>query len=106
MKTSVEIIFVTFDSEPEAVEVVRNLVEEGLVACASVIPKIRSIYHWNGRVEDQEEVMVMLKTRDSLSSSVITSLVDAHSYDNPEVLRIAVDGGSESYLDWIRGATQ
>ena len=104
MKTDVAIILASYDNEVEATAMVRDLIEDRLIACGNILPAMRSIYCWEGEVEE-EEVLVMLKTTDSMSSSVVSRIVDDHSYDTPEVIKLAVEDGSEPYLTWVRGAT-
>ena len=105
MKTDVAIILASYDNEVEATAMVRDLIEDRLIACGNILPGMRSIYCWEGEVEEEEEVLVMLKTTDSMSSSVVSRIVDDHSYDTPEVIKLAVEDGSEPYLTWVRGAT-
>ena len=104
MKTDVAIILASYDNEVEATAMVRDLIEDRLIACGNILPAMRSIYCWEGEVEE-EEVLVMLKTTDSMSSSVVSRIVDDHSYDTPEVIKLAVEDGYEPYLTWVRGAT-
>ena len=104
MKTDVAIILASYGNEVEATAMVRDLIEDRLIACGNILPGMRSIYCWEGEVQE-EEVLVMLKTTDSMSSSVVSMIVDDHSYDTPEVIKLAVEDGSEPYLTWVRGAT-
>ena len=105
MKTDVAIILASYDNEVEATAMVRDLIEDRLIACGNILPAMRSIYCWEGEVEEEEEVLVMLKTTDSMRSSVVSRIVDDHTYDTPEVIKLSVEDGSEPYLTWVRGAT-
>jgi len=105
VKTDVAIILASYGNEVEATAMVRDLIEDRLIACGNILPGMRSIYCWEGEVQEEEEVLVMLKTTDSMSSSVVSRIVDDHSYDTPEVIKLAVEDGYEPYLTWVRGAT-
>ncbi len=102
MKPDVSLIFVTCNSEVSAIAMVRSLVEESLIACGNIVPRVRSIYSWKGEIEEEEEVLVIIKTTDSMSNSVVSRIVTEHPYDTPEVLKVAVEGGCEPYLEWVR----
>ena len=68
MKTDVAIILASYDNEVEATAMVRDLIEDRLIACGNILPGMRSIYCWEGEVQEEEEVLVMLKTTASMRS--------------------------------------
>ena len=84
-----------------AARIGRALVDEGLIACANVVPGIRSIYRWQGRVADDAEVLLVLKTRASRCAAVAARVKALHPYELPEVVALPVVGGNEAYLDWV-----
>ena len=96
----------TAGSADEAASVARTLVEGGLVACCNIIPQIRSIYRWQGKVHDEAEVMMVAKTRADLLPDVIRAAKSAHSYDVPEIIAMPIVGGLDAYLSWIDDSTQ
>ena len=100
------LVLVTTSSEEEAAGIAKSLVEEGLAACANIIPRIRSIYRWDGKVQDNLECLVLLKTVLSKVDDLAARVAEQHSYDVPEVISIDLDRGRESYLDWLAGCTQ
>lgn len=79
-----------------------TLVEEGLVACANVVPGVRSIFRWKGAVSHESEVLMILKTTTESLPALSRRVVDLHPYEVPEVIALDVRAGHEPYLDWVR----
>lgn len=104
--TDAIVVLVTTPNEGVAAELARTLVEERLAACGNIIPAIRSIYRWEGRVEDNAECLLILKTDRSAFDELKTRVLSLHPYDVPEVLQLEVADGHLPYLDWIRGAVR
>ena len=100
------VVLVTTSSAEEGARLGRALVEERLAACANVIGPIRSIYRWEGAVEEADEHLVVLKARGADVSALETRVRALHSYDVPEVLALPVTAGSAPYLAWLAGATE
>ena len=88
-------------SEEEAARVVRTLVEERLIACGNLVPGARSIYPWKGAIEDQREVMAILKTRKQDWPTLLSRLHELHSYDTPECVAVRIASGAPRYLAWL-----
>jgi len=88
-----------------ATSLARALVDEGLAACVNVVPGVRSIYRWEGKVEEADEVLCLIKTRAEIFDRLRRRVAELHPYDVPEILSFAVDEGSPAYLDWVRAAT-
>jgi periplasmic divalent cation tolerance protein len=84
----------------------RTLVEERLAACGHLIAPMRSIYRWEGAVNDEAEARVALHTRRSLVPAVIERTHELHPYDIPCVIALSLAGGSPEYLRWIVGETR
>jgi periplasmic divalent cation tolerance protein len=99
------IIFVTAASEQEAAAIGRALVEEGLAACANIIPSIRSIYWWKGKIWDEGETLILIKSREDLFESIRKRVRELHSYEVPEITAIKLEKGDEAYLRWIEAVT-
>ena len=95
------IVLSTAGSEEEGARIAKSLVERKLCACVNLVPKIRSFYRWEGAVQDDAEVLLIIKTTQDKLQSLSDLLAEIHSYDVPEVLAIAVDQGSASYLEWL-----
>jgi periplasmic divalent cation tolerance protein len=100
------VVLVTAPDAEVGARIGRALVEEGLAACANLVPGIRSIYRWEGAVHDDAEVLLILKTRAALSAALAARVRALHPYQLPEVLALPVEGGSEPYLDWVRSAAE
>jgi periplasmic divalent cation tolerance protein len=88
-------------SSEEAAKIARALVEARLAACVNIIPGVRSIYRWQGAVEDEQEWTLLIKTRRGLFDAVKVEIAKAHSYQLPEILAVPLVDGVQSYLDWI-----
>jgi periplasmic divalent cation tolerance protein len=103
--TDAIVVLTTVASEDEAVKLVRILLERRLVACGTLLPGARSLYRWQGKIADEREVMVLLKTRSAQLESLQGAFSELHPYRVPELLALAVAGGMEKYLDWISNET-
>jgi periplasmic divalent cation tolerance protein len=95
------VVFNTCGSAEEASRVARSLVEARVAACVSVIPGVQSVYHWQGKVEDSPEWLLIIKTRRELFADLCTELRKEHSYQVPEAIAVAVVDGLPEYLSWI-----
>lgn len=93
---------------PESVteNLVRTLVEERLVACGNILPAVRSIYRWQGAVEEAAEALIIFKTTMEAWPRLKERLAQLHPYDVPELLLLAVDDGHAPYLNWLEESTQ
>jgi periplasmic divalent cation tolerance protein len=98
------VILSTCASEEEGEQLARMLVEQRLAACVSLIPRMRSFYRWNGAIEAAEECLMIVKTSRELFEQLRRVLEEAHSYELPESLALAVLTGSPSYLNWLEGS--
>jgi periplasmic divalent cation tolerance protein len=92
----------TFADEESAARIVRLLVEEKLIACGSIFPNTRSVYRWKDAVQDESEVMVLMKTLEHRLPELEDRLLSLHSYEVPEFLAFEVCRVSEGYADWLR----
>jgi periplasmic divalent cation tolerance protein len=97
----VRIVFTTCASPGEASRMARTLVEERLAACATLIPGVQSIYHWQGQIETSTETLLLLKTGPEQIDALQARLLALHSYQTPEFLVLGVEGVSHPYLDWL-----
>ncbi len=99
------IVFITASNEDEASKMARALVEARLAACVNIIRNIRSIYSWQGKIEDEAEVLMIAKTRRSLFDSLLERVKELHSYTVPEIIAVPVAEGSADYLGWLKEVT-
>ncbi len=95
------IVLTTESTLEEANKLGRTLVEERLVACATLLPVVQSIYHWDEKIQSAPETMVLLKTSAELLGALEKRLKELHSYRVPEFLVIPVESGSAAYLQWM-----
>ena len=99
-------MLVTAPSGAVAISLARTLVEEGLIACANLVPHVRSIYRWEGKVVDEEEVLMVMKTRASAFEALRARVSAIHPAEVPEVIQLDVSAGHQPYLDWVLGAVK
>ncbi len=99
--TEVSVVFVTVGKEAEAVEIAQTLVREQWVACVNIISGVRSIYRWKGEVCDDQEWLLIMKTRTSLIASLRDRIRELHSYEVPEIIAFPIDQGLPEYLNWV-----
>ena len=99
--TEAMVVFVTAPSAEKAAEIARTLVEEKLAACGNVIPGIRSIYRWEGKICDDAEALLVLKVPAKRLLELSDRIVALHPYQLPEVVATRIEGGNERYIDWI-----
>ncbi|MFZ3137934.1 MAG: divalent-cation tolerance protein CutA [Thermodesulfovibrionales bacterium] len=99
------IVFITASGEDEAVKISRALVEARLAGCVNIIKNIRSIYSWEGKIEDEAEVLMIAKTQKHLFDSLMKKVKALHGYKVPEIIAMPIVDGSEDYLEWLRQVT-
>ena len=95
------VVFITAPNAEEAATIAKALVEERIAACGNITQKIRSIYRWEGKICDDDEVLLIAKTRSDLFDRVAACVKRLHSYKVPEIIAIPIIAGSESYLNWV-----
>lgn len=99
------VVLTTVSNDDEAVRLVRTLLERRLIACGTLVPGARSLYRWQGKIADEREVVLLLKTRSARLEALREAFTELHPYKVPELLALAVDSGMEKYLEWINGET-
>ncbi len=99
------VVLITAPGEDEAVRIASSLVETRLAACVNIIKDVRSIYSWQGQIEDDSEVLLIVKTRKDLFDSLSEKVKEFHSYSVPEIIALPIINGSEDYLKWIKEVT-
>lgn len=103
--TDATVVLTTVSTDDEAVKLVQALLDRRLIACGTLLPGARSLYRWQGKVADERETMLMLKTRSARVDALRSAFAELHPYKVPEFLVLAVDSGTEKYLEWINGET-
>jgi periplasmic divalent cation tolerance protein len=104
--TDAIVVTVTAPSADQAAEIARVLVEERLAVCGNIVPAIRSIYRWEGKIHDDAEALLVLKTSRDRFDALRERVVALHPYEVAEVLAIRVEAGSAPYLRWIASETK
>lgn len=102
---SQSLIYITASSKAEAMKLARALVEARLIACANILDGITSLYWWDGKVAEDQEVVVVCKTRTDLVDAVIARVKESHSYSCPCVVAVPITAGNPDYLTWIETET-
>lgn len=100
------VVLTTLPNAEAASKLSKTLVDERLAACANILPAIRSVYRWQGKVQEEAEVLVLLKTRQERFGRLKARVLELHPYDVPEVIAIRIDDGHQPYLDWVTDATE
>lgn len=98
-------VYTTFPTEAAAASVGEALVAAGLAACANIVPGVTSIYVWEGKLEREREVVMLLKTRAALAERVTGEVRRLHPYINPAIVVLPIVGGSADYLAWVGAQT-
>ena len=103
---AVRVVLMTAPDAETGERLARALVEARLAACVNVVPGVRSVYRWEGRVECDGEVLLVAKTRAGRTAELAARVGELHPYELPELLELAADGGSAGYLAWVRAETR
>jgi periplasmic divalent cation tolerance protein len=99
------VVLTTLASADEAVSLVRTLLDRRLIACGNILPGVRSLYRWEGKVADEREVIVLMKTRAVRLDALEMAFGELHPYKVPELLALPVSAGLHKYLEWIDDET-
>jgi periplasmic divalent cation tolerance protein len=99
------LVLVTVPDAETGVRIGRILVEEHLAACVNLVPGLRSIYRWQGQLQDDNEALCLIKSRSTLYDRLRQRVEELHPYQVPEVIGVVPDAGNSPYLRWIWEAT-
>lgn len=100
------LVLTNVPDESVANAIAHRLVEQQLAACVNIMPNVRSIYQWQGAVEEATEVTLLIKTTQSRYADLEAAIKSAHPYQVPEVIAMPIVGGLPQYLDWIAQETK
>jgi periplasmic divalent cation tolerance protein len=100
------VVLVTCGSEEEALKIANALVEDRLAACVNLVAPIRSVYRWEGKIWDEKECLLIIKTQKHRFEELEKKVKSLHSYSVPEIISLPITEGSLAYLDWIRENTK
>jgi periplasmic divalent cation tolerance protein len=98
-------VLITASKEDEAARIAKDIVTSRLAACVNILKGMRSIYRWQGKIEDEDEVLMIVKTRRDLFVELSKRVKELHSYSVPEIIALPVIEGAEEYLNWIKEET-
>ncbi|MGH9243591.1 MAG: divalent-cation tolerance protein CutA [Acidimicrobiales bacterium] len=98
-------VSITAQSADWLAEFTRRLVDDQLAACGNIVPRIRSIYRWEGKIEDDTEALVILHTRRSLVPRIVDRANREHPYDTPQVIAVAIADANPAYVEWVLNET-
>ncbi len=99
--TEMLMVWSTFPDEETAARITRVLVDERLIACANLTPNVRSLYRWKDAIEDQREVVALMKTRKQDWAALLSRIHELHPYEVPEVVAVRMAAGAPKYLGWL-----
>ena len=99
------VVLTTLATADEAVKLVQTLLERRLIACGNILPGVRSLYRWEGKVADEREVIVLMKTKAARLEALELAFGELHPYKVPELLALPVSAGLHKYLEWIDDET-
>src|SRR6266853_6181077 len=95
------LVLSTAGSETEARKIAEALVERRLAACVNIVPRVQSVYRWEGKVEHADEYLLLIKTVKEREEQVCAAIRELHSYEVSECIAIQIESGSVEYLNWI-----
>ncbi|MCK4428717.1 MAG: divalent-cation tolerance protein CutA [candidate division Zixibacteria bacterium] len=100
------VVFVTAKSEKEGEKIAQSLLKEKLAACVNIVPGLKSVFRWKGKIGTQEEVLLLIKTKDRLFEKLKKRVIELHSYQVPEIIALGILAGFEKYLNWLEKETE
>jgi len=103
--TLFSIVYVTVPSMEVGQKIARDVVHNRLAACVNIVPQVTSIYEWNGKVEEEKEFLLMMKTSSEQLDALKQAVIKLHPYDVPEFVAVPIEYGSEPYLKWLKAQT-
>ena len=95
------VVLVTASGEEEAKNIAKRLLDNREAACINIINGVSSLFAWQGRQEEEQESLLIIKSNASLLPKIVETVKQVHSYDMPEIIALPVLGGNEDYLEWI-----
>lgn len=99
------VVYITAPNEDEAAKIAKTIVEERLAGCVNIVKGIRSIYSWQGKIEDDSEALMIAKTQRHLFEPLKRRVKELHSYTVPEIIALPIIEGSDDYLNWLKEIT-
>ena len=98
-------VLVTCESPARGEQIARGLLEKHLAACVNIVPGAKSLYWWQGKIENASECLLIIKTREEHLGALTAEVKRLHSYSVPEVIAFRIEGGNPDYLKWLTDET-
>lgn len=95
------VIYCTVPNKKEGVEIARALLEQKIVACVNIIDKVESVFSWDGKIMEEKEALMIIKTKQEFFTRINHTIQKLHSYNVPEVIALPIVEADETYLKWI-----
>lgn len=100
------VVFVTSKDKKEATKITKGLLNKRLCACVNIVPKVNSLFWWQGKIDSSAEALLIIKTKKPLLNKLIKEIKKLHSYSVPEIIALPIVGGNKDYLEWIDKETK
>jgi periplasmic divalent cation tolerance protein len=100
------IVLITTSTRDEAAKIGTALVDGHLAACVNIVPEVRSLFFWEGKTQNEQETLLICKSRMPRMKQLIERVKSLHSYTVPEIIALPIVAGSRDYLDWVKDATK
>ena len=97
-------VFVTTADSAEAYRLAEMLISQHLAACVQILPEMKSVYRWQGKIERQKEILLIAKTTQAKFEALEREVRAIHSYETPEIVALPLTAGSAAYLKWLRSS--
>ncbi len=101
MPTKYQLVLNTCPDQASADEIAIALLEQGLAACVNIVPSIRSLYRWQGKIESSQEHLLLIKTDKAHYNQLQRQIIALHPYELPEIIAVPIEQGLDGYLNWI-----
>jgi len=95
------VLFITTAADEEAQLISRVLLEQRKAACINIVPRVSSLFWWQGNIDSAQESLLVVKTRASLVAEIVQLVKEIHSNDVPEIIALPIVGGNQDYLEWL-----
>jgi len=100
------VVIISTPNKEEAAKIVHSLLNERLIACANIVGPVSSVFWWQGKIDEENEFLVLMKSHKNIFERISERVMEIHSYDVPEIIALPIIEGSQSYLDWLETSLQ
>lgn len=102
----ISVIFTTINNEQDARKIANFLLEEQIAACVNIIPNVVSIYKWKGKIDEEKEFIIFIKTVEENVDKAIKRIKELHSYELPDIISFKIHKGLDEYFDYVKRETE